>query len=54
MKEELQKQFEGVNAELKQARVQKRQIEEELARVVRAIADGQPSEIAKRPVSPRE
>jgi site-specific DNA recombinase len=54
MKEELQKQFEGVNTELEQARVQKRRIEDELARLVRAIADGQPSMSLTAAIADRE
>ena len=50
----MQKSFEQVSAELGQARIQERRIEEELGRLVQAIADGQPSKSLTTAINDRE
>jgi hypothetical protein len=54
LKEEMQKGFEELRAELGHARAQKRRIEEELARLVQAIADGQASKSLMAAIAERE
>jgi hypothetical protein len=54
IREELQKRFEELNAGLGQMRQMKRQIEGELARLVQAIADGQPSQSLTTAIVERE
>jgi site-specific DNA recombinase len=54
IREELQKRFEELNAGLGQMRQRKRQIEGELAKLVQAIADGQPSQSLTAAIAERE
>jgi hypothetical protein len=52
--EELEKRFESLNSQLEQTRQRKRRIEEELDRLVDAIASGQPSKSLMSAIGERE
>jgi DNA invertase Pin-like site-specific DNA recombinase len=52
--EELEKRFESLNSQLEQTRQRKRRIEEELDRLVGAIANGQPSKSLMSAIGERE
>jgi site-specific DNA recombinase len=54
LKDEMEKRFETLNTELEQTRQRKRRIEGELSRLVRAIADGQPSKSPMSAIGTRE
>jgi hypothetical protein len=54
LKDEMEKRFDSLNTELEQTRQRKRGIEEELDRLVRAIAEGQPSKSLMSAIGERE
>ena len=54
MEEALRKRFEDLDAELGHLRQRKQQIEAEIARLVQAIADGQPSQSIMAAIGERE
>ena len=54
LKEELQKRFDTLNSELEQTRQRKRRVEEELERLVSAIADGQSPKALVSAIGDRE
>ena len=54
MEEALRKRFEDLDAELGHLRQRKQQIEAEIARLVQAIADGQPSQSTMAAIAERE